>query len=160
MFKGKSLDSYEFKATLLDFYANDPTASKLLDSVDWDTWFYAPGLPPRPDFDSSLVDIVYELAKKWESLPSSDFTPTAKDVEGLTANQFIVFLERVIQFEEQISPEHFQLMGKTYGFATSTNIEVSNLYFQLGLKVGDRSAIEPTVKLLGEIGRMKFVRPL
>ncbi|QKX58996.1 uncharacterized protein TRUGW13939_06125 [Talaromyces rugulosus] len=160
VFKGKSLDSYEFKATLLDFYANDAAASKLLDGVDWDSWFYAPGLPPRPDFDTSLVDIVYNLASKWESLPSSGFTPAAKDVAGLTANQFIVFLERAIQFEKPLSPEQFQLMGKTYGFATSNNIEVSNLYFQLGLKVGDRTVIEPTAKLLGEIGRMKFVRPL
>lgn len=160
MFKGKSLDSYEFKATLLDFYANDATASKLLEGVDWDTWFYAPGLPPRPDFDTSLVDVVYELASKWESIPSSDFTPTAKDVAGLSANQFIVFLERVMGFEKPLTPEQFQLMGKTYGLAASTNIEVSNLYLQLGLKVGDRTAIEPTAKLLGEIGRMKFVRPL
>lgn len=163
MFKEKSLDSYEFKATIIDFFSNDAVASKRLSEVDWDSWFYSPGLPPKPDFDTSLVDKVYQLADKWQSLSStsSTFTPSKDDVKGLSANQFIVFLERVTTFENpELSPESFRLMGQVYGFAESSNIEVTNLYFKLGMKVGDRTAIEPTVKLLGEIGRMKFVRPL
>ena len=72
----KSLDSYEFKATLLKFFASDPEASKSLESVDWDTWFYTPGLPPKPDFDTSMVDKCYALAEKWESKVSSVFNVT------------------------------------------------------------------------------------
>lgn len=63
----KSLDSYDFKATLLDFFKPDAAASKALASVDWDSWFYKPGLPPKPEFDTSMVDKCYDLAKKWES---------------------------------------------------------------------------------------------
>lgn len=63
----KSLDSYEFKDTLLDFYAQDNEASKALESIDWDSWFYKPGLPPKPDFDTTMADRCYALAKKWES---------------------------------------------------------------------------------------------
>ncbi|GKZ40226.1 hypothetical protein AbraIFM66950_003957, partial [Aspergillus brasiliensis] len=48
VFKEKSLDSYEFKSTLLDFFHSDAEALKLLTELDWDTWFYAPGLPPKP----------------------------------------------------------------------------------------------------------------
>lgn len=163
VFKEKSLDSYEFKSTILDFFANDPVATRRLNDVDWDSWFYSPGLPPKPEFDTSLVDIVYELAEKWKSLSSSSpsFTPSKEDIKGLSANQFIVFLERVTLFENPaLSSNSFRLMGQVYGFADSSNIEVTNLYFRLGLKIGDKSAIEPAVKLLGEIGRMKFVRPL
>lgn len=65
--KEKSLDSYEFKATLLDFFASDKEAAKQLESVDWDSWFFSPGLPPKPDFDTSMVDKCYDLAAKWES---------------------------------------------------------------------------------------------
>ena len=36
-FKERSLDSYEFKATLLDFFASDSDASKKLTDLDWDT---------------------------------------------------------------------------------------------------------------------------
>lgn len=63
----KSLDSYDFKATLLDFFASDKETSKTLESVDWDTWFYKPGMPPKPKFDTSMVDKCYALADNWES---------------------------------------------------------------------------------------------
>jgi hypothetical protein len=80
----KSLDSYDFKATLLDFFKSDQETSKKLESVDWDTWFYKPGLPPKPKFDTSMVDKCYDLAKKWQSKVcsllcnrecSADFSP-------------------------------------------------------------------------------------
>ncbi|CAI7586633.1 unnamed protein product [Penicillium manginii] len=162
VFKCKSLDSYEFKATILDFFSSDAEASKLLTELDWDTWFYAPGLPPKPDFDTSLVDVVYSLANKWQSLStgSSTFKPAASDLDGLAANQLLVFLEQVLRWEQPLRPELSKLMGDVYGLAKSENIEVANLYFQVGMKAGDQSVIEPTAELLGRIGRMKFVRPL
>lgn len=154
------MDSYEFKATILDFFQNDPEASKLLNDLDWDKWFYAPGLPPKPDFDTSLVDVVYELAKQWRTLPDASFKPQATDLQGLTANQIVVFLEQILRWEQPLRPELSKLMGEVYGLSKSENIEVSNLYFQVGMKAGDESVIEPTTELLGRIGRMKFVRPL
>lgn len=159
-FKCKSLDSYEFKATILDFFASDAEATKLLTELDWDKWFYAPGLPPKPAFDTSLVDVVYDLAKKWASLPSSSFKPAPSDLEGLTANQIVVFLEQILRWDQPLRPELSKLMGDVYGLSKSENIEVANLYFQVGMKAGDQSVIEPTAELLGRIGRMKFVRPL
>ncbi|KAJ5851932.1 Leukotriene A4 hydrolase [Penicillium soppii] len=159
-FKCKSLDSYEFKALILDFFKSDTEASKLLDELDWDKWFYAPGLPPKPTFDTSLVDIVYELAKKWQTLPGSSFKPDINDIKDLTANQLVVFLEQMLLLEKPLSPEVSKLMGDVYKLAKSENIEVSNLYLQVGMKAGDDSVIEPTTELLGRIGRMKFVRPL
>lgn len=133
---------------------------KSLSQIDWDSWFFKPGLPPKPDFDSSLVEVVYDLAKKWRSLPDSSFHPSKDDVRNLLSNQKVVFLEQVLLFDKPLTPELSKLMGEVYEFAGSTNYEVSNVYFQVGLKAGDRSIIEPTVSLLGKIGRMKYVRPL
>lgn len=144
----------------MDFFKSDPEASKLLTELDWDKWFYSPGLPPKPVFDTSLVDVVYELAKKWQSLPDSSFKPQSSDIQGLTANQIVVFLEQILLWEQPLRPELSRLMGEVYGLAKSENIEVSNLYFQVGMKAGDETVIEPTTELLGRIGRMKFVRPL
>ncbi|KAL3473643.1 peptidase family M1-domain-containing protein [Aspergillus californicus] len=159
-FKGKSVDSYEFRSTVEGFFRPDNEASKSLQDVDWDAWFYKPGLPPKPDFDTSLADIVYELAGNWKSLPESSFQPKPSDIQDLTANQIVVFLERVLGFERPLTADLSKLMGEVYGLAQSENIEVSNLYLQVGLKAGDKSVIEPTTDLLGKIGRMKFVRPL
>ncbi|KAJ6103246.1 hypothetical protein N7486_005673, partial [Penicillium sp. IBT 16267x] len=159
-FQRKSLDSYDFKASILSFFQLDAEASQLLNELDWDKWFYSPGLPPKPEFDTSLVDVVYALAKKWETLPGSSFEPQVSDLEGLTANQIVVFLEQILRWEQPLRPELSKLMGEVYGLSKSENIEVSNLYFQVGMKAGDESVIEPTTELLGRIGRMKFVRPL
>ncbi|EEH40145.1 leukotriene A-4 hydrolase [Paracoccidioides lutzii Pb01] len=159
-YKELSLDSYEFKSTIIDFFLSDSEAYVLLTSLDWDKWFFSPGLPPKPDFDTSLVDVVYDLAKKWLTASESGFVPTAADVKGLDANQIVVFLEQVLLFDKPLTPEQSRVMGDVYGFAKGENAEVSNLYFQVGLKVGDRSVIEPTAALLGSIGRMKYVRPL
>ncbi|KAL4880505.1 leukotriene A-4 hydrolase [Aspergillus karnatakaensis] len=159
-YKEKSVDSYEFKATLLGFFESDAEASKLLQELDWDAWFYKPGLPPKPQFDTSLADVVYKLADEWKSLPGSDFKPKLSDIKDLTANQIVVFLEQVLLFEQPLTADLSQLMGEVYGFAKSENIEVANLYLQVGLKAGDKSVIGPTTDLLGRIGRMKFVRPL
>lgn len=144
----------------MEYFESDPEASKLLDEMNWEMWFYSPGLPPKPRFDTSLVDVVYELSRKWQSLSESSFRPQASDVHGLTANQIVVFLEQILLFERPLAPELSRLMGEVYGFSKSENIEVANLYFQVGLKAGDESVIEPTTNLLGRIGRMKFVRPL
>lgn len=105
------------------------------------------------------MDVVYELSRKWQSLPNSSFKPEPSDIQGLTANQLVVFLEQML-LEKPLSPEVSKLMGEVYGLAKSENIEVSNLYLQVGMKAGDDSVIEPTAELLGRIGRMKFVRPL
>lgn len=65
----KSLDSYEFRDTFLEFF-DKPEYADLKDKIagiDWEGRFYSPGLPPKPDFDTSLIDVCYALAEKWKS---------------------------------------------------------------------------------------------
>jgi len=163
MFKQKSLDSYDFKATLLEFFVSDSDASRKLNDLDWDTWFYKPGFPPKPDYDTSLVDECYTLADKWEALntaSSNNWQPSKSDISSWMANQSVVFMERVQTFTKQLSPELVETMGSTYGFATSQNIELVARFFVIGLRAKDPRVYEPTADLLGRVGRMKFVRPL
>ena len=160
--RGKSLDSYDFKSTLLDFFAKDPETSEKLNKIDWDTWFYKPGLPPKPDFDTKLVDAVNALADKWQVLSRGDktFQPSAKDIEGLSANQIVVFLERLLLFDKPIPVEYATDMGALYSFRDSKNVEVISRYYQVAMNARDRSILPSVTKLLGQVGRMKFVRPL
>ncbi|KAI9796629.1 MAG: hypothetical protein M1833_006069 [Piccolia ochrophora] len=162
-YQKKSVDSYEFKATLLDFFDSDPAASKTLADLDWDSWFYRPGFPPKPDFDTSLVDVCYKLADRWLGLSNAqntDFKPSKDDISDWTANQVVVFLERLQDSESPLPKEHIELMGERYGLAQSKNVEVVSRYFGLGLRSKDEAVYEPTSRLLGQVGRMKFVRPL
>jgi leukotriene-A4 hydrolase len=160
-FKFKSVDSYDFKSCLIDFFANDTDANKKLEAFDWDKLFYAPGFPTKPEFDQSLVKKCYELADKWQQLvSSSDFTPHSSDIDGWVANQSVVFLERVQEFAEKFTPEQIHLLGHTYGFTDSQNIEVLSRYLNAGLMAKAKETYQPAADLLGKIGRMKFVRPM
>ena len=124
-------------------------------------WFYKPGYPPKPDFDTSLVDVCYTLADKWQALasgsPSDQFEPEKEDISGWTANQVVVFLERVQQFEKPLKKVDSHSMGQVYGFDKSKNVEVVSRYFQVGLTAEDETVFELTAQLLGQVGRMKFV---
>lgn len=131
--------------------------------LDWDTWFYKPGFPPKPDFDTSMVDVCYALSSKWEDLntgKNTNFQPSPTDIEGWSANQSVVFLESIQLFSKPLGPKLVDLMGKTYSYAKSKNVEVVSRYYIVGLKAKDESVYQPTADLLGTVGRMKFVRPM
>ena len=157
-FARRSLDSYDFKANLLSFFAADTAASKALNDVDWDSWFYKPGLPPKPKFDTSLVDKCYDLASKWET--DEKFEPEAGDINSWSANQVVVFLDTVQGFAKPLDKRAVQKMGSAYGFSASHNVEIVSRFYSIALKAKDKSVYKPTADLLGNIGRMKFVRPL
>ena len=159
-FARHSLDTYEFQANLLSFFESDPVASEALDKVDWDAWFYGPGLPPKPKFDTSLVDVCYELSSKWENMESEKFEPNAQDIKGWAANQIVVFLDNIQEFAQHLDKRETQMMQSVYDFANSGNTEVVARYFMVALKAEDDSVFKPTAELLGNVGRMKFVRPL
>ncbi|KAK6080413.1 leukotriene A-4 hydrolase/aminopeptidase [Seiridium cupressi] len=155
----KSLDSFEFKQTFLDFfnsYGNNEIKEKIA-QIPWEERFYTPGLPPKPDFDTSYVDSCLALAEKWKQ---DDFRPDLKDIETFTANQTLVFLQAVQNFSPAISAERSHLIGSTYEISTSKNIELKSAYYSIALRAGDKSEFPGIVELLGSVGRMKFVRPL
>lgn len=161
-FEKKSLTSLDFKETLLEFFSTDAEASKKLQTIDWDHWFYAPGLPEEPPFDTSLADVCFSLADKWAriSSPDSSFTPTLADIATWAPGQLVVFLERISDLPEPLRTQDVQLMEKTYNFLESKNTEILSRFLTVGLKAGWEGAKEPTVKFLGEVGRLKYVRSL
>jgi len=157
----KSLDSFEFKATLMDFFRDDAETTNKLKLLDWDTWFYKEGYPPKPDYDDSMVKVCFELAEKWHNRTSKPFDPKPSDIEGWVANQSVVFLEKLESYPAPpMAKEDVVLMGQTYGFAKSENIELVSRFYSVGLMCKEESVYYPTARLLGQVGRMKFVRPL
>lgn len=75
---GKSLDSFEFRDTFMDYFngLGDETIKQKIATIDWEGRFYTPGLPPKPDFDLSMVTACYELATKWQDAVSNRYTPS------------------------------------------------------------------------------------
>ncbi|GAO17142.1 uncharacterized protein UV8b_00351 [Ustilaginoidea virens] len=155
---GKSLDSFEFRDTFMSFFngLGDDAIKQKIATIDWQDRLYAPGLPPKPDFDTSMVTACYDLASKWHD---ATYEPAPKDVEAFTANQKIVFLDKV-QESASLSASRAQLLGKVYDFVSSKNVEVKSSYYRVALDAKDVSCVYGVAELLGSVGRMKFVRPL
>ncbi|KAF4827209.1 Leucine aminopeptidase 2 [Colletotrichum tropicale] len=155
----KSLDSFEFKDTFLTFFngLGDAEIKDKVASIDWDKWFYQPGLPPKPDFDTSLADVCYKLAENWKD---EKFTPSAEDVASFSGNQKLVLLETIEKFPSPLSADRARLLGKTYDLVSSRNAELKTAYYKIALAAQDSSSYAGAAELLGHVGRMKFVRPL
>lgn len=51
-------------------------------------------------------------------------------------------------------------MGEVYEFLKSKNVELKSAYFAIALRSKVTSTYPLVAELLGQVGRMKFVRPL
>lgn len=87
------------------------------------------------------------------------FEPSPKDVEHFTGNQKLVFLEAVQQ-QGDLSADRAQLLGKVYDLESSQNVELKSAYYIIALRAKDTASYAGVAELLGQVGRMKFVRPL
>lgn len=87
------------------------------------------------------------------------FTPNPKDVEDFTANQKIVFLGKLEQ-GKPLTAERAKLLGEVYDFRSSHNVELKSAYYLIAVKAQDKTSYSGIAELLGQVGRMKFVRPL
>ncbi|KAL1934960.1 hypothetical protein VTP01DRAFT_4100 [Rhizomucor pusillus] len=133
-----------------------------LNTIDFDTWINGKGMPPvDPQFDTTLADVCYELAKRWdEARHTNDFDGfSPKDVEQMSATQKIVFLERLTDTEPL--PHHLLAkMDELYKMTPIRNADVRFRWQQLCVMASYEPIYPHVVEFITEQGRMKFVRPL
>lgn len=170
-FKKCSLDTYQFRDTLYEFFADK---KDILDTVDWDTWFYAPGMPPvKLNFDTSLADVCYKLADKWvaaiKAAPAGGADEayfrglfSADDIAGWTSTQYVVLLDSLADAttESAATTAAVRTLGDVYQFASSSNPEVISRWYTLAVPAHlGPATYQALADWLGTVGRMKFVRP-
>ncbi|EJS41965.1 YNL045W [Saccharomyces arboricola H-6] len=174
-FAKKSLDTFQFLDTLYDFF---PEKKGILDSVNWETWLYGPGMPPKPHFITALADNVYQLADKWIEMAQNiktteDFRSefNALDIKDFNSNQLVLFLETLTQnghFSKK--PKHFdwaefpvasKALLEIYEdkIVKSQNAEVVFKMFKFQIFARLQESYKDLADWLGTVGRMKFVRP-
>ncbi|KAK7677927.1 hypothetical protein QCA50_019117 [Cerrena zonata] len=176
-FMGKSITTWQWKDHLYEYFKNNDGDEKikLLNSVDWDAWFYGEGLelPVKLEYDTSLAKQAYELATQWDAArSSSDLSQfSADDIKDFNTNQMIVFLERLEDAYAALPSTHIIQMGKLYGISSTPNVEIRQRFFELALKDPKSDAAHVFAKEAAEWvvghdgtnivkGRMKFCRPI
>ncbi|GLI61916.1 hypothetical protein VaNZ11_004440 [Volvox africanus] len=160
-----TLTSAEFRKFFEDYFKEVPAAQ----TVDWDTWFFSPGMPPVTNtYDTSLAQQAYDLAMKWHTCDvmgiGSDGPAGASpaDVAGWSSEQMVAFLDKLRQFRA-LQPMHKTMtkrLAELYGIYDSNNSEIRYSFFKLAIPAEDDQALSAAASMLRSQGRMKFLRPL
>lgn len=131
----------------------------VIDQIDWNTWFYKPGLPPvTPDFNNVLSEECQKLVDEWLSDSQREFSKD--DIEKMSAKQVMLFLDKLSLNVKDLTIEKIEKMDKIYNFTESTNGEIQSRWYELCLNLNWDKIVEPTLKFITSQGRMKYVRPL
>ncbi|KAI9324116.1 peptidase family M1-domain-containing protein [Zopfochytrium polystomum] len=167
-FSHRSVTTQEFKDNLYSFFKRQhgDEKVKLLDTVDWDSWFNKPGMPPvKNTFDRTLATACDALAARWLSNVSADESTLrtlfhASDLADFTSPQKVVFLELLLDSASPLPVPVLDVMEQIYGFKALKNCEERSRWCEVSLKAERESVFPDVVEFVTTMGRMKYVRPL
>ncbi|BFZ64160.1 Leucyl aminopeptidase yscIV [Saitoella coloradoensis] len=158
----KTIDSFTFRSFLESWVktnGGEEVSQKLAKEVDWDDWFYAEGLPKvDPNFDTTLAEKCYALAKKWEEADDSA-SFSKDDIKNWLPGQLVLFLDKLGALSTPLSATKVEKLAATYDLRSSHNAEVLSRYYAVALKSKWSDIYMEVADWLGTVGRMKFVRP-
>ncbi|XP_071500890.1 leukotriene A-4 hydrolase-like [Diadema antillarum] len=159
-FKYKTLPTQDWKDYLLEYF-QEQAAAGVFDCVEWDKWFFAPGMPPvTPKYDTTLSDMCTELCKRWAEASEGDFGQfSSDDLKSMSSSQVQEFLAQLLH-EKPLTAKHIHAMQAVYNLDQNLNSEIRFRWLRLKLRAGDESAIEGALQMAAETGRMKFTRVL
>jgi len=156
-FKYQSITSDTFKDYFLDYFSGVEAVKK----VDWDTWFYAPGMPPyKPEFDTSLATACRGLAKRWQDWdPATECPFNGSELEQFRSEQTQEMLNTLLK-GDPLSVKALEKMESLYKLSENPNTEVVFRWIRVGIAARWKIILPAAVELVSRQGRMKFVRPV
>ena len=163
-FKFSTVNSDQFKDFFEMFFADE--GSKI-ETFDWDSWLYKPGLPETPDFDRTLSGECEDLAAAWITVDDGETKKGVfphHDITNWSASQTICFLDSMLSTvaarKRPLAQSTVEAMKAKYSMHQSKNSEILFRFCMLALESGDESMFPVIVRFITTQGRMKFVRPL
>lgn len=156
-FSYKSIDSDAFKDFFLEYFSS----VEAVKTINWDKWFYSPGMPPyKPKFDDSLAVVCQELADRWTSWNIDSECPfNGTELENFASDQTQAFLNSLLN-GKPLAVGKLEKMEELYKLSESQNTEVVFRWIRVGIAARWGDIVPLAVKLVSEQGRMKFVRPI
>jgi len=164
-FRGKSIGTNDWRDHLFTYFSNHPNASSIipaLEEVDWEGWLHGDGLslPVDMEYDTSMADKAYDLAKKWDTARKEgkmDFKES--DLDRFSSNQTVVFLEAMEAYDT-LPANYLKEMNKCYKFDTTENAEIRLRWYNVALAGDGKDFKYAAAKWVVTVGRMKMCRPI
>jgi leukotriene-A4 hydrolase len=161
-FRGKSIGTSDWRNHLFSYFSSHKNSSTIipaLEKVDWQGWLHGEGLslPVEMEYDTTLADKAYALAKKWDaSAKDGDTAGFQKtDLDDFSSNQTVVFLETLDAKYDALPEKHLELMNELYGFNETTNAEIRLRWYNVALKGEGKDFKDSAAKWVVTVGRMK-----
>ncbi|MEW5318023.1 MAG: hypothetical protein WDW38_009277 [Sanguina aurantia] len=164
-FKFSTVSHSQFKDYLTFYFIGNAA----LKTVDWDAWFYSPGMPPvLIEFDTSLADDAYKLAVDWHTCDVMGIGGKApagcspSDIQGWSSEQVITFLDKLASLRSMtpLSPLVARQLEAVYSLGARKNAEIRLSWYLLAIKSECEEVLPQVVEFLTSQGRMKYLRPL
>ncbi|NWY26622.1 LKHA4 hydrolase, partial [Pheucticus melanocephalus] len=157
-FAYKSIVTEDWKKFLYSYFKDKVD---ILDKVDWNSWFHAPGMPPvKPTYDMTLSNACIALSQRWIQAKESDLGSfSSADLKEMSSHQLIEFLALLL-LEAPLPLSHVQRMQEVYNFNAINNSEIRFRWLRLCIRSKWEAAIPLALKMATDQGRMKFTRPL
>jgi len=148
-----TVTSNDFKNFFLEYFSEKKDS---LQSIDWDKWFYAPGMPLiQNNYDYELANSFKSIASEW--IKKSKEINEA-DVKSFNVDQRCGLIEELYNSERAFTEEEVEKIANI--FSNTKNSEIKFSLFKFCIK-HEYKKIFPEVKdFLVSQGRMKYVRPL
>eukprot|EP00823_Brevimastigomonas_motovehiculus_P004336 TRINITY_DN2845_c0_g1_i1.p1 TRINITY_DN2845_c0_g1~~TRINITY_DN2845_c0_g1_i1.p1 ORF type:complete len:274 (+),score=64.60 TRINITY_DN2845_c0_g1_i1:54-875(+) len=156
------------------------SSTKCTETMDWDAWFYAPGMPPvcLPDLldtslsteANSLVQSFITACKSNDSLPSS--LSTVKSFGSLQKETFLdMLIEEQSSLFSSLSTDKKSSMIEKFrallaeldrvcDFSSVKNAEIRFRWLTVCVRAEMKSLFDAVRAFVSSQGRMKFTRPL
>jgi leukotriene-A4 hydrolase len=144
------LEAFRFGAiTTDDFIAHfEHALPGVLAKVDAATWLDGEGVPASTPTPRS--DRLAAIAAIGASVPEREATARWSPVE------WQLYLDAI----PRPAPEQCALLDERFQLTASTNYEVLVAWLTLALRSGHLAVLAKTEQVLGQVGRMKYLRPL
>lgn len=156
-YKYKSLDSYDFKNEYMTYFS----PNECIKQIDWDAWYKKPGMPPViPEYDKTLIENCIKLKDKWLTWNENDEGSFSKDdTANMDANQMDYFLQLLWE-SDPIPISKLKTMDKIYNLNATNNCEIKFRWIRIGLKARWLERVDDALKMVTDVGRMKYIRPI
>nr|XP_034306708.1 leukotriene A-4 hydrolase isoform X4 [Crassostrea gigas] len=157
-FKQQSIDSNQWKDFLYSYF-HDKT--EVLDSVEWEKWFYGQGMPPvMPKYDNSFAVPCKQLCQRWSTSADNDLDQfDSSDLTSMAPLQVVECLGLLVE-DPPLSLIKIQKMNELYKLNVTKNSEFKFRWLRLCIKAQWKEAIPKVLEFINEQGRMRLVRTL
>ncbi len=134
-------------------------ASDIMSKVDFDKWIFSPGYPIIKNNFTNLY--LTEAENKYNELFEGKLNGKfVEEFKSWHTNVKIVFLNMIKGNSSKVTEEVYNYMKNTLKLDSGYNMEVLNIWYQIALATKHRDVIPFVTSFLGEIGRMKYIRPI